>query len=197
MGLVLSTVVVALVNLAAPHNAFIEWGWRIPFLLSIVLVGVGIYVRLGIVESPVLSRILEENKVEQTPFLESWRLHGKEILLSAFLRLPEQAPFYIFTAFGAFLRFQRGFLVNAVLVASLISLASVPIFGYLSDVIGRKRMYLLGIGVMAIWGFVYFGLYSGPTPGHDAHPRPFADGHHEGVRPARGAGGHPGLSPVG
>jgi MFS family permease len=168
MGLVLSTVVVALVNLAAPHNAFIEWGWRIPFLLSIVLVGVGIYVRLGIVESPVFSRIVEENKVEQTPFLESWRLHGKEILLSAFLRLPEQAPFYIFTTFvytfGAFIGFQRGFLVNAVLVASLISLASVPIFGYLSDVIGRKRMYLLGIGVMAIWGFVYFGLYSMAVP---------------------------------
>jgi MFS family permease len=163
-GLALSTIVLAIVNVAMPESAFLAWGWRIPFLLSIVLVGVGLYVRLGILESPVFSRIVEERRVERAPFLEAWRLHWREIILSALVRVPEQAPFYIFTTFvytfGVAIGFQRGFLVYAVLVASLVSLVSVPLFGYLSDRIGRKRMYLLGIGVMAFWGFVYFGLYS-------------------------------------
>jgi MFS family permease len=163
-GLALSTIVLAIVSVAVGPSAFLAWGWRIPFLLSIVLVGVGLWVRLGILESPVFSDIVKHRRVERSPFLESWRLHWKEIILSALVRLPEQAPFYVFTTFvytfGVAIGLQRGFLVNAVLVASVISLVSVPVFGYLSDRIGRKRMYLLGIGLMAVWGFAYFGLYS-------------------------------------
>src|SRR5258707_10715791 len=80
-------------------DQFITWGWRIPFALSIILVGVGLWIRLGILETPVFQQLLDEKKIEKTPIIEVFKKHPKEILLSALLRLSEQAPFYIFTAF--------------------------------------------------------------------------------------------------
>jgi MFS family permease len=80
-------------------DAFLSWGWRIPFALGLLLVGVGLYIRLGVFETPVFAKLLAERKVERTPILEVIKRHPKEILLSAFARVGEQAPFYIFTAF--------------------------------------------------------------------------------------------------
>src|SRR5436305_2750731 len=80
-------------------DQFLTWGWRIPFALSIVLVGVGLWIRLGILETPVFQQLLNNRKIEKAPIIEVFRKHPKEILLSALLRMAEQAPFYIFTAF--------------------------------------------------------------------------------------------------
>src|ERR1700719_416835 len=80
-------------------DQFAVWGWRIPFALSIVLVGVGLWIRLGILETPVFQSLLNNNKIEKTPIIEVIRKQPKQIILSALLRLSEQAPFYIFTAF--------------------------------------------------------------------------------------------------
>src|ERR1700741_594960 len=80
-------------------DQFATWGWRIPFALSIILVGVGLWIRLGILETPVFQQVLRDNKVEKAPILEVFKKHPREIILSAFLRVSEQAPFYIFTAF--------------------------------------------------------------------------------------------------
>jgi MFS family permease len=167
-GLLISTLVVAATSAATGAN-FVVWGWRIPFLLSIVLVGIGLYIRLGIMETPTFKAIVDQKRVEPRPMTEVVRRNWREIVLSALLRLPEQAPFYLFTVFvytygTTALKFQRGFLVNAVSVAAVISFISIPLFGHLSDRIGRKTMYMTGIGVMAVWGFVYFGLYSTAIP---------------------------------
>src|SRR5580693_6044866 len=128
---------------------FLAWGWRIPFALSLVLVGVGLYIRLGILETPVFARLLAERKVERTPMLTVIKRHPKEILLSALARMAEQAPFYIFTAFIFSygintLHVSRNFLLAAVLSASVLSFVSIPVFGHLSDHIGRKNMYMIG-----------------------------------------------------
>ena len=80
-------------------DQFATWGWRIPFALSIVLVGVGLSIRLGILETPVFQQLLNNRKIEKAPIIEVFRKHPKEIILSALLRMAEQAPFYIFTAF--------------------------------------------------------------------------------------------------
>jgi MFS family permease len=163
IGLVLSNAVVALTVTLAGNAAFESWAWRIPFLLSIVLVGIGLYIRLGIMETPVFQALVAQNRVEERPVTQVVRRNWGEIVLSALLRMPEQAPFYLFTVFvftyGATQHYEKSFLTWAVSVAGLISFISIPLFGHLSDVIGRKQVYLAGIVVMAIWGFVYFNLY--------------------------------------
>src|SRR5580692_11266485 len=78
---------------------FLTWGWRVPFLLSIVLIGIGLWIRLGILETPVFQKLVEEDKIEKAPMLEVIRRQPREIILSALLRMAEQAPFYVFTAF--------------------------------------------------------------------------------------------------
>jgi MFS family permease len=148
---------------------FLSWGWRIPFALSIVLVAVGLYIRLGIMETPTFARLVAEQKIERTPLLEVIRRQPKEILLSAFARMAEQAPFYIFTAFifsygTGSLHVSRDFLLTAVLVASVVSFFSIPFFGYVSDHIGRKNMYMIGALVTGVFGFIYFGLANTGVP---------------------------------
>src|SRR3954471_23968667 len=142
---------------------FLAWGWRIPFALSLVLVGVGLYIRLGIMETPVFAKLLAERKVDRTPMLTVIRQHPKEILLSALARMAEQAPFYIFTAWifsygTGTLHVSRNFLLSAVLSASVLSFVSIPLFGHLSDRIGRKNMYMIGAVTTGVFGFVYFAL---------------------------------------
>src|SRR2546421_2841318 len=170
IGLVLANGITALTVTLAGTKAFEAGAWRIPFLISIVLVGVGLYIRLGIMETPVFQALLLEKRIEPAPMREVVRRNWREIILSALLRLPEQAPFYLFTTFvftfGAFATPKLGkpFLTWAVSVAGLISFISIPLFGHLSDRIGRKNIYMAGIVVMAFWGFVYFGLYATAIP---------------------------------
>ncbi|RXH40015.1 MFS transporter [Bradyrhizobium zhanjiangense] len=150
-------------------DQFLAWGWRIPFALSIILVGVGLYIRLGILETPVFSKLVAERQVDRTPMLTVIREYPKEILLSAFARMSEQAPFYIFTAFVfsygiGTLHVSRDFLLTAVLSASVLSFVSIPLCGHISDQIGRKNMYMIGAAVTGIFGFVYFALLNTGWP---------------------------------
>jgi len=142
---------------------FLAWGWRIPFVLSLILVAIGLYIRLGILETPIFTKLVAQQRIERTPILEVIKRQPKEILLSAFARMAEQAPFYIFTAFifaygTGSLHVSRDFLLTAILVASVVSFFSIPFFGYLSDVIGRKAMYMIGAVVVGVFGFIYFGM---------------------------------------
>jgi metabolite-proton symporter len=144
-------------------DSFMAWGWRIPFALSLILVAVGLYIRLGILETPTFSRLLANQKIERAPMLAVFKEHPKEILLSAFARMAEQAPFYIFTAFvfaygTGTLHVSRDFLLTAVLAASVVSFVSIPVFGHVSDKIGRKNMYLIGAVVTGVFGFIYFAM---------------------------------------
>jgi metabolite-proton symporter len=154
---------------ALSGDQFLTWGWRIPFLLSVVLIGIGLWVRLGVLESPVFARLVAEHKIEKAPIVEVVRRQPREIALSALLRMGEQAPFYIFTAFifvyaTATLGFSRNFVLAAVMAAAVLSLVSIPLFGHLSDRIGRKRMYLIGAAATLVFGFVYFGLLGTKAP---------------------------------
>ena len=148
---------------------FLTWGWRIPFALSIILVGVGLWIRLGILETPVFQKLLDEDKTEKAPILEVIRKQPKEILLSALLRMSEQAPFYIFTAFVfayavGTLKMDRNFILSAVLVAACVSFFTIPISGHVSDLIGRKKMYLIGVVAIGLFGFLYFGMVDTAIP---------------------------------
>jgi len=162
VGLLMSNGVLAIVA-ALTGPDFETWGWRIPFLLSIVLVGVGLYIRLGILESPVFARLVEERKVAAAPVAEVVRKKWREIVLSCLIRTGEQAPFYIFTTFilsygTTALGMSRQEILNDTLVAAAVSLVSVPSWGYLSDRIGRRRMYVIGAVAMALFAWPYFAL---------------------------------------
>jgi len=167
-GLLLSNLAVLAFSAWAGSD-FAVWGWRIPFALSIILVGVGLWIRLGILETPVFKEILEKKQVETAPVVEVIRKQPKEIILSAFLRLSEQAPFYVFTAFifayaVGTLKMDRNLILSAVMVAALVSFFTIPLAGHISDRIGRKTMYLIGVVVMGLFGFLYFGMVDTAIP---------------------------------
>ncbi len=150
-------------------DQFAVWGWRFPFGLSIILVGIGLWIRLGILETPVFQELLNTNKIEKTPILEVIKRQPREIILSALLRMAEQAPFYIFTAFifayaVGTLHMSRDLILIAVLVASCVSFVTIPLSGHISDRIGRKKMYLIGAAATGVFGFLYFGMVDTAAP---------------------------------
>ena len=145
------------------------WGWRIPFLLSAVLVMVGLYIRLGILETPVFARLLEERRIERVPVLAVWASHWREIVLSALMRTAEQAPFYLFTVYVLnygtnVLGFRQAEMVTFTLVAAGVSLFTVPLFGWLSDSVGRKRLYMIGALTMLLFAFPYWAMLDSRVP---------------------------------
>ena len=167
-GLFLSNLAVLAFS-AWSGDQFLVWGWRIPFALSIILVGIGLWVRLGILETPVFQRLVSERLIEPTPIVEVIKRQPREIILSALVRLSEQAPFYIFTAFVfaygvGTLKLSRELILSAVLAASLVSFVTIPLCGHISDRIGRRKMYLIGVVTMGVFGFLYFGMLDTAIP---------------------------------
>jgi len=167
-GLFLANLAV-LVFSALSGGAFLSWGWRVPFLLSLLLVGVGLWVRLGILETPTFRKLMAEHRVERAPVLEVIKRQPREILLAALARMSEQAPFYIFTAFvfsygSGTLGLTQNFVLAAVLVAAMISFVTIPLSGHISDRIGRRKMYMIGAATVGVFGFVYFGMLDSASP---------------------------------
>jgi metabolite-proton symporter len=162
LGLLLSTGMVRLMS-SATGDDFETWGWRVPFLVSFVLVLVGLYVRLNVMESPDFAEIKAKQTVHKAPIVEVFKRQPLEIFTSAFVRMAEQAPFYLFITFvltygTAQLNLERNDLLNDTLVAAAIGLVSVPFFGFLSDIIGRRVMYGIGIVCTALYAFPYYSL---------------------------------------
>jgi metabolite-proton symporter len=150
-------------------DQFAAWGWRIPFALSILLVGVGLWIRLGILETPTFQGLIKNNKIEKTPIIEVFKKQPKEIILSALLRMAEQAPFYIFTAFifayaVGTLHMSRNLILAAVMAAACVSFVTIPLSGHISDRIGRRKMYLIGAAAVGLFGFLYFAMVDTASP---------------------------------
>ena len=167
LGLLLSTGMVKLLSGAA---IFDTWGWRVPFLVSLVLVAIGLYVRLRVLESPAFGEVKRQAAVVRNPVWQVLKEQPLEVLTSAFVRLSEQAPFYLFVTFVLtygvdHLGLSKDPLLNDTMVAAAVGLVSVPLFGYLSDVIGRRLMYGIGIVAVAAFAFPYYGLLNTKSAG--------------------------------
>ena len=168
-GLLLSTAVFA--GFARlPEDQFLSWGWRVPFLMSIVLVGVGLIIRLRILETPAFTRMKEARTEAHRPIVELLRTQRREVLLAMGARLAENGAFYIYTVFVLVygtekVGLDRQTILNGVLIAAACALVSIPVCGALSDRLGRRPVYLFGACVTALFAYPLFWLLdTGSTP---------------------------------
>jgi len=165
-GLLLANGAVALVTSMVGDASFTTWGWRVPFFASTILVGVGLWIRIGVHEPPTFARMRAAGNLERAPVREVLRRNWREVVLTALLRTGQQAPFYIFTTWvltyaSGSLGFAKGDLVDAVLVAAAASMVAIPLWGHLSDRVGRRRIIGLGCVIMIGFPFLYFALLEG------------------------------------
>lgn len=161
-GLLLGTLAVYLFALL-PEEQFLAWGWRVPFLLSIVLVGVGLYIRLAIAESPAFRQVQESNTTAPRPIIDVLRTYPKAVLIAMGLRVAENGSFYVFSVFVlAYVTEQLGLpnslVLAGVMIASAIELFAIPFYGALSDRVGRKPVYLGGAVFSLLFAFPFFWL---------------------------------------
>jgi metabolite-proton symporter len=169
IGLLLGTGMMTAIALSA-EGAFKAWAWRIPFLFSLVLVMIGLWIRLKVMETPMFSRLVARQAVARVPVAEVIRRHPREIILSALLRMSEQAPFYLYTTFALtyikdHLGLAQGLALGAVSVGAGFELFLIPVSGHLSDRLGRRRTYVTGAVLIALLAFPAFALLNTKAAG--------------------------------
>ncbi|KAB8191184.1 MFS transporter [Nonomuraea phyllanthi] len=158
-GNLLATGVLAALAAWQSDEAFLAWGWRVPFLLSGVLVLIGLWIRLTISESPVFKEAPPE---PVAPIVGVLRHHAKDVVIAIGARLAENISFYLLTVFvityAKEIKVDNSTVLNAVLVASAIHFVTIPMWGALSDRIGRRPIYLAGAAGIGVWIFAFFPL---------------------------------------
>ncbi|CAH0146706.1 Proline/betaine transporter [Peribacillus frigoritolerans] len=162
IGMLLGTVALSIMTLL-PENAFMTWGWRIPFIFSALLVFFGLWIRKGIDETPSFKKVKESGEVPKLPIVETLKNYWREVLIAVGAKVVETAPFYIFSTFvvsyaTANLGFSRTATLTAVMIATIITTILIPIMGNLSDKLGRKKLFIGGTIGMALFAFPYFWL---------------------------------------
>ena len=163
LGMIMANSALSFMTSSLDETAFLSWGWRVPFLASIVLVGIGLWIRIGILESPVFANLKAQKKLVRTPIVETLKTNWREVLLTTLLRSGQLAPYYITTTYvltygTQVLGLSRAVLLNCVAIRSIGSLMILPVAGHLSDIYGRKRVISAGLIGTGVWIFVLFGL---------------------------------------
>jgi MFS family permease len=151
-------------------DQFLSWGWRIPFLISIVMVAIGLWIRLGILETPIFEQVIAKERVARAPVVEVFKRQPKEIILTALARMGQMAPIFIYIAFifpygMQVVHLSRDFLLVVLLIGSFMSFFTIPLSGYLSDRLGRKQVYIFGAAATGLFAFAYYALFNTAIPG--------------------------------
>ena len=167
-GLLIATGLFTAVS-SLPEEQFLSWGWRVPFLLSIVLVVVGLVIRLKIAETPAFERVKEAGTEARTPIIDAVRTYPKSLLLVIGMRVAENACGYIFTVFVLDYVTQELGLPNSaayagVMIAAGVQFLITPIYGTISDRIGRRPVYMWGAGFLVLFAFPFFWLANTESP---------------------------------
>jgi MFS family permease len=163
LGLVTANSALGLMTLLQDEATFLDWGWRVPFVLSFVLGGIGLYIRLGVLESPVFESIKATGKVVRAPVAVVLKENWREVALTMLLRTGQLAPYYISTTFilsygTQVLGLSRSTLLGCVAVRAVSGILMMPLAGYLSDRFGRRRTVSIGCLGTGLWMFALFGL---------------------------------------
>jgi MFS transporter, MHS family, shikimate and dehydroshikimate transport protein len=172
-GLILANAVFLLVSSQLSDDQFLAWGWRVPFLISILLVVVGMVIRVRILETPAFEKAREETGQVRQPLIEVLKRHPKEVLLAMGARFAENGAFYIYSAFvlvygTQHVKMDRSVVLNAILLGSALELVAIPFFGALSDRLGRRPVYLFGAIVTGLFAFPFFWLLDTGMPSYVA-----------------------------
>ena len=167
-GLVLSTAVFA-VFARLPEAQFLSWGWRVPFLLSALLVVVGLLIRVRILETPAFTRVKEESREARQPIVEVLANYPKQVLLAMGARFAENGAFYIYSVFVLTyatqqVKMSQQIVLNGMLIGASLELLAIPFFGALSDRLGRRPVYLFGAVMTALWAYPLFWLLDTGSP---------------------------------
>jgi MFS transporter, MHS family, shikimate and dehydroshikimate transport protein len=162
-GLLLSTGLFGLLSAHMSSGDFLAWGWRIPFLFSTVLIAIGLFVRLSVLESPVFATLKETHNESRAPLLDVFRRYPREVLVGMGMRFAQNVLFYIYTVFvigygEKTLRYSRSTMLGGVVVAATISLGAIPFWSHVSDRIGRRPVYLSGAVIALLVAFPSFWL---------------------------------------
>ena len=169
IGLLLATGVFTLLNSQLTDAQFLAWGWRVPFLIGILLLAVGLYIRLAILESPLFKKLQEKESERPAPIREVLTKYPRNVLIAMGARFAENASFYIFTVFiyayaKNHLELDRQVILNAILIASAVQFIAVPCFGALSDRAGRRPVYIFGAVFTALFALPFFLLVKTESP---------------------------------
>ena len=162
IGMLMGTIALSIMTLL-PQEAFMTWGWRVPFLLSALLVIFGLWIRKGIEETPTFQKTQEKGEIPKLPIADTFKYHWREVLIATGAKVVETAPFYIFGTFIVSygtqnLNFNQTSILMAVTVATIITTILMPVMGSWSDKIGRKKLYVGGTILMILYAFPYFWL---------------------------------------
>ena len=167
IGMLMATFIVSLMTLFSEED-FLSWGWRIPFLLSSVLVLLGLWIRKDIDETPDFQRVKASGQVAKAPLRDTLKHHWREVLIAAGLKVVETAPFYIFSTFvvsyaTSTLTYQKSQALEAVTLGALVATIMIPLMGLLSDKVGRQRMYAISVFVLGLFIVPWFMLLNTGT----------------------------------
>jgi MFS transporter, MHS family, shikimate and dehydroshikimate transport protein len=169
LGLVLGTLVFSIFSAVMTDAQFLAWGWRVPFLFSIVLVIVGLWIRFTLAESPEFQKVKDTKQEARMPIIEAIVTHPKNILLAMGARFAENGFFYIYATFvlayaTQALGMKRQDILNGVLIAAILETFTIPAFGALSDRVGRRPVYIFGAIFSALMSFPLFALLATKNP---------------------------------
>jgi len=162
-GLFASTVIFAVMQAVTSEAQFTAWGWRVPFLFSVVLVGVGMFIRMRLMESPAFQQVKDSGTEAPKPIVDVIKTHPREVLVAMGMRMAENGIFYIYTVFvlaygEETLKLGKSTMLTGVAISAAIGLLTIPLWARLSDKFGRKPMYMAGAVFSTLFCFPFFGL---------------------------------------